>query len=103
MLRIFRGFHKKHLIAYPGVAAQASSHVRKRIVYDLLDLYCPQTRTYSIARTTGYTATAVANLLVEKRFSEKGIIPPELIGRHEVCFRYIMDYLTERGVNLTST
>jgi lysine 6-dehydrogenase len=84
-------------------AAQAPGSARKRITYDLLDRYCPKTRTSSMARTTGYTATAVANLLLEKRYGEKGIIPPELIGRDDASFNYIMDYLTERGINLTST
>ena len=84
-------------------AAPEPSSTRKRISYDLLDRYCPKTRTSSMARTTGYTATAVANLLLEKRFGEKGIIPPELIGRDESCFDYIMNYLAERGVILSST
>jgi len=86
-----------------GVRTPKPGNVRKRITYDLLDRYCPETRTSSMARTTGYTATAAANMLLEKRFGEKGIIPPELIGRDETCFHYIMNYLTERGVNLTST
>ncbi len=84
-------------------ADPAPGNAQKRITYDLLDRYCPKTRTSSMARTTGYTATAAANMLLEKRFGEKGIIPPELIGRDETCFHYIMNYLTERGVNLTST
>ena len=86
-----------------GVRTPKPGNARKRITYDLLDRYCPETRTSSMARTTGYTATAVANLLLEKRFGEKGIIPPELIGRDETCINFIMDYLTERGVNLRST
>jgi saccharopine dehydrogenase-like NADP-dependent oxidoreductase len=51
-----------------------------------------------MARTTGYTATAVANLCLQGLFSNKGIFPPELVGKHENCFNYIMNYLSERGV-----
>ncbi len=69
------------------------------IVYNLFDEYCPETQTSSMARTTGYTATAVANLFLEGLFTEKGIFPPELIGKHETCFNYILNYLKERNVN----
>jgi lysine 6-dehydrogenase len=31
-------------------------------------------------------------------FTEKGVFPPELIGKHEVCFKYILNYLKERNV-----
>jgi len=75
----------------------------EQVVYNLYDEYCPDTQTSSMARTTGYTATAVANLLLEGLFTEKGIFPPELIGKHEACFKYILNYLKERNVNYTKT
>jgi len=31
-------------------------------------------------------------------FKEKGVFPPELVGRHEACFLYILDYLKDRGI-----
>ncbi|TRX22195.1 saccharopine dehydrogenase family protein [Flavobacterium franklandianum] len=71
----------------------------EEVVYNLYDEYCPETQTSSMARTTGYTATAVANLFLEGLFTEKGVFPPELIGKHETCFKYILNYLKERNVN----
>ena len=56
-----------------------------------------------MARTTGYTATATANMFLEGHFSEKGVFPPELIGKHEACFDYILHYLKERDVHYTKT
>ena len=56
-----------------------------------------------MARTTGYTATAVANMFLEGLFTEKGIFPPELIGKHESCFGYVLNYLEERNVNYVKT
>ena len=73
------------------------------VIYNLYDEYCPETETSSMARTTGYTATAVANLFLEGLFTEKGIFPPELIGKHETCFKYILSYLKERNVNYIKT
>ena len=75
----------------------------EEVVYNLYDEYCPETQTSSMARTTGYTATAVANMFLEGLFTEKGIFPPELIGKHEVCFEYILNYLKERNVNYLKT
>lgn len=69
-----------------------------KVIYDLYDEYSPETQTSSMARTTGYTATAVANLFLEGIFTEKGVFPPELIGKHEICFKYILNYLKDRNV-----
>ncbi|MBT8317713.1 MAG: saccharopine dehydrogenase [Lutibacter sp.] len=73
----------------------------KTIVYNLHDEYCPKTQTSSMARTTGYTATAAANMFLDGLFSEKGVFPPELVGKHERCFNYILNYLKERNVIYT--
>jgi saccharopine dehydrogenase-like NADP-dependent oxidoreductase len=70
----------------------------KTIVYNLHDEYCTKTNTSSMARTTGYTATAAANLFLDGLFEEKGVFPPELIGKYENCFNYILNYLKERNV-----
>ncbi|WP_347923292.1 saccharopine dehydrogenase C-terminal domain-containing protein [Pontimicrobium sp. SW4] len=70
----------------------------EEVVYNLYDEYCPDTQTSSMSRSTGYTATAAANLFLEGLFSEKGVFPPELIGKNEVCFNYFLNYLKERGV-----
>ena len=51
--------------------------------------------TISMARTTGYTCTAVANLVLDNMFVKKGISPPEFLGDH---FNFVNDYLTERDV-----
>jgi saccharopine dehydrogenase-like NADP-dependent oxidoreductase len=72
---------------------------KEDIIYNLHDEYCKDTRTSSMARTTGYTATAVANLFLEGLFSEKGIFPPELLGNHERCFDYVLNYLENRNIH----
>ena len=61
--------------------------------YNLLDRY--QDNTISMARTTGFTCTAVANLILEGKYSRIGISPPEFLGKH---YNYISDYLSKRNV-----
>lgn len=75
-----------------------SNGTKKIIRYNLYDSYCKKTNTSSMARTTGYTATAAVNMFLEGLFNEKGIFPPELVGKHEICFNYILNYLEERNV-----
>ncbi|MEO6166305.1 MAG: saccharopine dehydrogenase C-terminal domain-containing protein [Chitinophagales bacterium] len=69
-----------------------------RYQYDLFDRYDHATKTSSMERTTGYTCTAAANMFLEGLYQQKGISPPEFLGREENCFRFIVGYLEERGV-----
>jgi len=68
------------------------------VEYNLLDRYDRATQTSSMARTTGYTCTAAVNLLAKGLFREKGVFPPELIGKDKNCFDFVLNYLKERGV-----
>lgn len=61
--------------------------------YNLLDRY--QNDTISMARTTGYTCTAVAQLIVNGTYQKIGISPPEYLGEH---YDFINAYLKERNV-----
>lgn len=76
---------------------------QEKVIYDLYDEYNSETQTSSMARTTGYTATATANMFLDGLFSEKGVFPPELVGKYEVCFNYILNYLEDRGVKYEKT
>ena len=69
------------------------------IVYNLYDEYCERNKVSSMARTTGFTGTAAANMFLDGFFKEKGVFPPELVGKHKICFDYILDYLKDRNVN----
>jgi len=71
----------------------------EEVEYSMHDEYCTETKTSSMARTTGYTATAAANLFLDGLFSEKGVFPPELVGKHKACFDYFLNYLEERDIH----
>ena len=51
-----------------------------------------------MARTTGYTCTAVANLMMDGGFSTIGVSAPEMVGIGEGNLLYVLKYLGERGV-----
>jgi saccharopine dehydrogenase-like NADP-dependent oxidoreductase len=67
--------------------------------YDLLDRYDPLTQTSSMARTTGYTATGAARLVLEGGYKHAGISPPEYLGKSADCFQYMLRHLADRGVH----
>lgn len=71
----------------------------KKYIYNLYDKYDQKTNTISMARTTGYTCTAVANLVLNGDFNQVGICPPEYLGINEHNFKFIVDYLKDRGID----
>lgn len=75
----------------------------KTISYDLLDRFDTVTQTSSMARTTGFTCAAAVHLVASKLFTEKGVFPPELVGKHKSCFDFVLSYLKARNVNWVKT
>lgn len=69
------------------------------VKYDLLDRYDKVSKLSSMARTTGYTCTAAVNLVLKNMFREKGVFPPERVGKDKNCFDFVLEYLAQRGVN----
>ena len=54
----------------------------------------------SMARTTGYTATATINILINNLWSKKGVFPPELVGSNENCINFLLKYLNEKKIRI---
>ncbi|MCM2285484.1 MAG: saccharopine dehydrogenase NADP-binding domain-containing protein [Desulfobacula sp.] len=71
--------------------------------WDLFDRYDPETKVHSMARTTGYTATAALRLLKEGLFDRKGIIVPEYIGQNDACVQFILDTLKKKNIVYNET
>lgn len=76
---------------------------KKIISYTLYDEFDKKTNTSSMSRTTGYTCTAALSLLIDKLFINHGVFPPELIGKHQQCFEFIMQYLDQRNIHYKKT
>ncbi|MFU8796050.1 MAG: saccharopine dehydrogenase family protein [Dehalococcoidia bacterium] len=74
-----------------------------RYTYGLLDRFDRLTGFSSMARTTGFTCTAVANLVLEGRLKNTGIVSPELVGMDPAGFACVRDYLKERNVHLAAS
>lgn len=74
----------------------------REIVYELYDEYDAEEKISSMARTTGFTATGTAEMILEGLFRQKGVFPPELVGKDPACFEYILRYLSARNIEYKS-
>lgn len=70
----------------------------KEYIYTMYDEYDKVKQETSMARTTGFTANAVCQLLLKEKFDKKGVFAPEHIGGHTDCCKTVLDYLEERKV-----
>ena len=85
------------------VEGTTSDDRQERVTYDLLDRFDAKTGVTSMARTTGYTGTAGARLLLETKFARPGINPPEFVGEDPACLQFVLDHLEARGVRYSKT
>jgi saccharopine dehydrogenase-like NADP-dependent oxidoreductase len=72
----------------------------KRIeyVYRVLDHYDKENQVTSMARTTAYTASVVAQLLARRAIEDKGVIPPEKLGMNEGLFEKLKSEMKKKRV-----
>ena len=65
----------------------------KKIQYYLFNSYDRALNTSSMSRTTSQFTTASINLLLNKKNTKTGVLPPELIGSIDSCWDYVFSYL----------
>lgn len=68
----------------------------------LLDHYDTQSGLSSMARTTGFTATAILRALAKGLWQEPGVLTPEILGQSRPLVGFALEALRERGVMLLS-
>ncbi|MHA1303703.1 MAG: saccharopine dehydrogenase family protein [Candidatus Heimdallarchaeaceae archaeon] len=71
--------------------------------YYMLDRYDKNEHIISMARTTGYTCSIIARLVAKGEFNQKGIIPPEYLGKEHTIFKTLMEELEKRNVKFEKT
>lgn len=73
-----------------------------RHTYDLYDQYDHETGQSSMARTTAFPCAIAARMLLSGEIKEKGVLPPELLGRQSGMLERMTSELAKRNVKLTS-
>lgn len=69
-----------------------------RYTYDLYDEKDTVSGIHSMARTTGYSATMAARLLLNDFYREKGITVPEMMGKNENNVMFMLSGLKDRNI-----
>lgn len=75
--------------------------VKTVIEWGLYDEYNRKTRVHSMARTTGYAATAALRMIASELFNNNGVHVPEFIGRRPDCVQFILDEQYKRDLVYT--
>jgi lysine 6-dehydrogenase len=73
---------------------------KTRYTYHLLDHYDEKRRVTAMARTTAYSASIIAQLMLRKALKEKGVVPTERIGKNNVLFQLFWDELKKREIRI---
>ena len=74
-----------------------------RHIFELPDRRDAATGISSMARTTGYTCTAIVSLIASGGYARAGVSAPEDVGREPGCCAAVLRYLNERRVILQET
>lgn len=68
------------------------------IAWELYDEYDSQSGVHSMARTTGYAATAALRLMDAGLFLKPGVHVPEVVGRNPECVDFMLNEQKKRGI-----
>jgi len=68
--------------------------------YFIFDSYDTVTGISSMARTTGFTCSAVARFFLDDKYQGKGVCPPEYLGEDERGYNFVLSYLKEKGITI---
>lgn len=74
-----------------------------RRTFDLLEHFHEPTQASAMSRTTGFPCAIAARLLAAGEVSEKGVLPPEILGRNPALYDRFMAELAARGIRFTET
>lgn len=74
-----------------------------RVSFDLLDRYDAGAGLLSMARTTGFTATAIGRLMLTGQLDEWGVHAPEKLGMNAGWYGAVLGDLKARGIAFTES
>jgi saccharopine dehydrogenase-like NADP-dependent oxidoreductase len=67
-------------------------------VFYLIEHYDKLQKITAMAKTTAYTASVIAQLMIKGHIRGKGVIPPEKLGMNEILYREIITSLQKHGI-----
>ena len=76
---------------------------RIKYTYQMFDRFDKKHGVTSMARTTAYTASVIAQLVAKKAVIEKGVMPPEKLGMNDQIYRRFLGLMKKRGIRIKET
>jgi saccharopine dehydrogenase-like NADP-dependent oxidoreductase len=90
----------KDVVALKVEVSGVKNGRQTRYVYHLLDYYDEKRGITAMARTTAYSASIIAQLMLKKVLKEKGVVPTENIGKNDALFKLFLDELKKREIRI---
>jgi saccharopine dehydrogenase-like NADP-dependent oxidoreductase len=90
----------KDIVALKVEVSGAREGLQTRLEYTLLERYDEKRGITAMARTTAYPASIIAQLILGKAIKEKGVVPPEKLGKNEKLFQTFVNELRKRKVEI---
>lgn len=90
----------KDIVALKVEVYGLKNGVKVRHTYTLIDYYDEKSGVTAMARTTAYTASVVAQLILKRGIHLKGVVPPERLGVDKGIYQKIMAELEGRGIKV---
>lgn len=90
----------KDIVALKVEVSGVKNGRQTRYVYHLLDHYDEKRGITAMARTTAYSASIIAQLMLKKALKEKGVVPTEKIGKNNALFQLFLDELKKREIRI---
>ncbi len=56
----------------------------------------------AMARSTALSCSAFAQMIVEGKVTGSGVMPPEVIAEDTENYKYLLDRLSDNGINFTT-
>ena len=89
----------KDLLLLRIIVGGIKSGKKVEIVYELFDR--GNNKHTAMERTTGFGCGMLSYLLITGRIKQKGVIPPEKIGKDDTIFKDGIELLSEEGIKIT--
>ena len=91
----------KDIVALKAEVTGIKNDKNVSFVYHMLDQYDETHGITAMARTTAYSASIVAQLMLREEIKEKGVVPPERLGMSEKFFSTFLSELEKQGIKIT--
>ena len=93
----------KDILALKVEVTGTEQEARKNYTYHLLDRYDEEKKVTAMARTTGYPASIVAQLIAGRAVTDKGVVPLERLGAKEEVFEKFTGELEKRKIEIVKS